>query len=66
MGPYGASTKFLTGIMKRIILPILILIRLLTNDGFFNENRNIKIKQQAGEIIRFIKRPAKKGRKKFK
>ena len=51
--------------MKRIILPILILIRLLTNDGFFNENRNIKTKQQAGEIIRFIKRPAKKGRKLF-
>ena len=52
--------------MKRIILPILIFIRLLTNDGFFNENRNIKIKQQAGEIIRFIKRPAKKGRKRFR
>ena len=59
------STKFSTGIMKRIILPILILIRLLTNDGFFNENRNIKIKQQPGEIIRFIRRPAKKGRKLF-
>jgi hypothetical protein len=64
--PYGVSTKFSTGIMKRIILPILILIRLLTNDGFFNENRNIKIKQQSGEIIRFINRPAKKGRKRFR
>ena len=62
---YGVSTKLSTGIMKKIILPIIILIRLLTNDGFFNENRNIKIKQQAGEIIRFIKRPAKKGRKLF-
>ena len=51
--------------MRKILLPILILIRLLTNDGFFNENRNIKIKQQPGEIIRFIKRPAKKGRKLF-
>ena len=66
MEPYGASTKLSTGIMKKIILPIIILIRLLTNDGFFNENRNIKIKQQAGEIIRFIKRPAKKGRKRFR
>ena len=36
--------------MKRIILPILILIRLMTNDGFFNENRNIKIKQQPPEV----------------
>jgi hypothetical protein len=63
---YGVYTKLSTGIMKRIILPILILIRLLTNDGFFNENRNIKIKQQAGEIIRFIKRPANKGRKRFR
>jgi hypothetical protein len=63
---YGVSTKLSTGTMRKIILPILILIRLLTNDGFFNENRNIKIKQQAGEIIRFIKRPAKKGRKRFR
>ena len=51
--------------MRKKLLPILILLRLLTNDGFFNENRNIKIKQQAGEIIRFINRPAKKGRKLF-
>ena len=52
--------------MKSKLLFILILIRLLTNDGFFNENRNIKIKQQPSEIIRFIKRPARKGRKLFR
>ena len=49
--------------MKRIILPILILIRLLTNDGFFNENRNIKIKQQQPEVRSAIRRIWKKGGK---
>ena len=49
--------------MKRIILPILILIRLLTNDGFFNENRNIKIKQQPSEIRSAICRTWKRGKK---
>ena len=49
--------------MKRIILPILILIRLLTNDGFFNENRNIKIKQQPPEVRLAIHRIWKKGGK---
>jgi hypothetical protein len=63
LDPYGAFTKFLTGIMTKIILPILILIRLLTNDGFFNENRNIKIKQQAPEVRSAIRRIWKKGGK---
>jgi hypothetical protein len=49
--------------MKRIILPIIILIRLLTNDGFFNENRNIKIKQQPPEVRSAIRRIWKKGGK---
>lgn len=49
--------------MKRIILPILILIRLLTNDGFFNENRNIKIKQQPPEVRSAIRRSWKRGKK---
>jgi hypothetical protein len=49
--------------MKKIILPILILIRLLTNDGFFNENRNIKIKQQPPEVRSAIRRTWKKGGK---
>ncbi len=52
--------------MKSKLLLILILLRLITNDGFFNENRNIKINQQPGEVIRFIRRPAKKGRKLFR
>ena len=47
--------------MKRIILPILIIIRLLTNDGFFNENRNIKIKQQPPEVRAAIRRTWKRG-----
>jgi len=49
--------------MKKTILPILILIRLLTNDGFFNENRNIKIKQQPPEIRFAIRRIWKRGTK---
>jgi len=51
--------------MKRIILPILILIRLLTNDGFFNENRNIKIKQQPPEVRSAIRRIWKRGKKMY-
>ena len=49
--------------MKKAILPIIILIRLLTNDGFFNENRNIKIKQQPPEVRSAIRRIWKKGAK---
>ena len=61
---YGVSTKFSTGIMRKIILPILILIRLLTNDGMFLENRRPLPKLQSAEVSRFMRRPAKKGRKK--
>ena len=51
--------------MKKAILPIIILIRLLTNDGFFNENRNIKIKQQPPEVRSAIRRTWRRGRKLF-
>lgn len=51
--------------MKNKILPILILIRLLTNDGLFNENRNAKVKQQPPEIRSAIRRTWKKGGKKI-
>lgn len=51
--------------MKKTILPIIILIRLLTNDGFFNENRNIKIKQQPPEVRSAIRRIWKKGAKMY-
>ena len=49
--------------MKKKILPILILIRLLSNDGFFNEDRNIKIKQQPPEVRSAIRRTWKRGKK---
>ena len=51
--------------MKRIILPIIILIRLLTNDGFFNENRNIKVRQQPPEVRSAIRRNWKRGKKMY-
>ena len=49
--------------MKRAILPILIFIRLLTNDGMFLENRSPKHKQQPPEVRASIKRTWKKGAK---
>lgn len=49
--------------MKKAILPILILIRLLTNDGFFNENRNVKLRQQPPEVCSAIRRTWKRGKK---
>jgi hypothetical protein len=47
----------------RIIL-ILITIRLLTNHGIMLENRRPIPKRQPPEVIRFIRRPARRGRKK--
>ena len=49
--------------MKLNFLSLLILIRLLTNDGIMLENRRPIPKRQPPEIIRFIRRPAKRGRK---
>ena len=49
--------------MKRKVLSLLILIRLLTNDGIMLENRRPIPKKQPPEIFRFIRRPAKRGRK---
>jgi hypothetical protein len=49
--------------MKRKVLSLLVLIRLLTNDGIMLENRRPIPKKQPPEIIRFIRRPAKRGRK---
>jgi hypothetical protein len=51
--------------MRKRLLPILILLRLLTNDGMFLENRRPLPKRQSVEVSRFIRRPAKKGRKLF-
>ena len=50
--------------MRKRLLPILILLRLLTNDGMFLENRRPLPKLQPVEVLRFIRRPAKRGRKK--
>ena len=50
--------------MKLIILDFLIIIRLLTNDGIMLENRRPIPKRQPPEVIRFVRRPARRGRKK--
>jgi hypothetical protein len=52
--------------MKLIILDFLIIIRLLTNDGIMLENRRPIPKRQPPEVVRFVRRPAKRGRKKFR
>jgi hypothetical protein len=52
--------------MKRIVLQLLILARLLTHDGIMLENRRPIPNKQPPEIIRFIRRPARRGRKKSK
>ena len=49
--------------MKLAILDFLIVLRLLTNDGMMLENRRPIPKKQPPEIIRFIRRPARRGRK---
>ena len=51
--------------MRKKLLPILILLRLLTNDWMMLENRSPKPRLQPPEVLRFIRRPAKKGRKLF-
>jgi hypothetical protein len=51
--------------IKIITIELLILFRLLTNDGIMLENRRPQPKRQSVEVIRFIRRPAKKGRKLF-
>jgi hypothetical protein len=50
--------------MKLLILDVLIVLRLLTNDGIMLENRRPIPKRQPPEVIRFVRRPARRGRKK--
>ena len=50
--------------MKKIFLIGLLVMRLITNEGIFNEGRRPQPKRQPTEVIRFIRRPAKRGRKK--
>ena len=49
---------------KTILIELLIIARLITNDGMMLENRRPQPKRQFPEIIRFIRRPDKRGRKK--
>jgi hypothetical protein len=49
--------------MKNKILPLIILLRLIANDGFFNENRNVKVRQQPAEVRQSINRIWKRGSK---
>lgn len=51
--------------MQKKLLIILILLRLLTNDGLFLENRRPLPKKCPAKVLRFIRKPAKKGRKLF-
>ena len=50
--------------MKLFFLDLLIVLRLLTNDGLMLENRRPISKSLAPEVIRFVRRPARRGRKK--
>ena len=50
--------------MKSAFLLGLLIMRLITNEGIFNEGRRPQPKRQPAEVIRFIRRPAKRGRKK--
>lgn len=49
--------------MRKKILPILIIIRLLTNDGIMLENRSPKPRIQPPEVRAAIRRTWKRGRK---
>jgi hypothetical protein len=49
--------------MSNKILPLIILLRLFTNDGLFNENRNVKVRQQPAEVRQSINRIWKRGSK---
>lgn len=51
--------------MKRTIIELLIIFRLITNDGMMLENRRPQPRKQSAEVSRFIRRPAKRGRKLF-
>ena len=50
--------------MKAIYIELLIILRLLTHDGIMLENRRPIPKKQPPEVIRFVRRPARRGRKK--
>lgn len=51
--------------MKKIIIYVIIIIRLITNDGLILENKRSIPKKQSPEVFRFVRRPARKGKKIF-
>ena len=48
---------------KGLLVELLIILRLLTNEGTFLENRRPVPQRLPAEVIRFIRRPAKRGEK---
>lgn len=51
--------------LRSIFLELLIVFRLITNDGIFLENRRPVVRLQSSETFRFIRRPARRGEKKM-
>lgn len=49
--------------MKKITLILIILFRLVSHDGIMLDKRRPQPKRQPPEVIRFIRRPCKRGRK---
>ena len=52
--------------MKKLILLSVMLFRLFTHDGIFLSQRKMPPKPQPDEVRVVIRRPWKKGKKKFK
>jgi hypothetical protein len=48
--------------LRAIVIELLILTRLITNEGVMLERRRPVPKRQPTEVIRFIRRPARRGR----
>jgi hypothetical protein len=47
----------------KYLIPLLVLFRIITNDGLFSQQRKFPIKRQPPEIIRVVR---KQGKKHFK
>jgi hypothetical protein len=52
--------------MKKLILLAVVLFRLLTHDGIFLSQRRVPPKPQPAEVRVAIRRPWKRGKKKFR
>lgn len=51
--------------LKAIVIELLIVARLLTNDGVMLERRRPVPKKLSSEVVGFIRRPARRGRIKW-